>query len=52
MLIGLFFICLGILFILDNMGILGGRVWEFAWPIFLILLGSSIIIRRYRGDDN
>jgi hypothetical protein len=50
--IGFFLICAGILVILGNMGILRGDVWDYAWPLFFIFLGASMIIRRMRKDSD
>lgn len=41
---GLMLIIIGGLFLLNTMGILSFNVWGAIWPIFLILLGISIII--------
>lgn len=49
--IGLFLIIAGILVILSNMDILRGDVWDYIWPIFFILLGVSMIIKRLRKKD-
>ena len=46
--IGFFLIALGLLFVLDNFHILRGDVWEYAWPLILILLGASMVINRSR----
>ncbi len=46
--VGYFLIALGLLFVLDNFHILRGDVWEYAWPLILILLGASMVINRSR----
>jgi len=53
MLAGMFFVILGALFIFDNLGLLNGRVWDFAWPMLIICLGVSMIVKhtgRNRGS--
>jgi hypothetical protein len=42
-------IALGLLFLLGQMDIFEGRLWEFAWPLMLIGLGVWLMIRRM-GD--
>ncbi len=40
---------LGILFLLGQLDVLGGRVFEFTWPLLLIGLGVWLVVRRM-GD--
>jgi hypothetical protein len=59
--VGIFLVLLGVLFFLDNMEILHGEVWSYAWPLALLLLGVSMIMGRigkgggrrkdYEGND-
>jgi TM2 domain-containing membrane protein YozV len=42
-------IALGLLFLLDKMDFLSGRVFEYTWPVALIGLGVWMIVRRL-GD--
>lgn len=45
-LIGFVFIGIGIIFLLDNMGIvIFHEIWKF-WPLILVLVGISIIIKN------
>jgi hypothetical protein len=37
---------LGILFLLGQLDIFNGRMWEFTWPLMLIGLGVWLVIRR------
>ncbi len=39
-------IALGLLFLLGQLDVLRGRVFEFTWPFLLIGLGVWLIIRR------
>jgi TM2 domain-containing membrane protein YozV len=39
-------IALGLLFLLGQMDVFGGRVFEFTWPLLLIGLGVWLVIRR------
>lgn len=51
MLVGIFLICLGILFILSNLGLLYGGVGRYILPILLVALGGSIIFKKTRSND-
>lgn len=46
MLAGVFLICFGILFLLDNLGFLRAGIESFIIPVFLVILGGSMILRR------
>jgi hypothetical protein len=37
---------LGLLFLLGQLDIFNGRLWEFTWPLMLIALGVWLMIRR------
>ena len=39
-------IALGLLFLLGQLDIFSGRLWEFTWPLMLIALGVWLMIRR------
>lgn len=47
--IGFFLILAGILVLLSNMDLLRGDVWDYIWPVFFIMLGASMVIKRMRG---
>ena len=49
--IGLFLILAGIMVLLSNMDILRGDVWNYIWPLFFILLGASMILKRCRSGE-
>jgi hypothetical protein len=46
--IGLFLVCVGTLVLLNNLGIIQGDVWDYVWPLLLILLGISLLFKRSR----
>ena len=54
MLIGIFLICLGLLFLMDNLGFIQGKIWDYVWPVFFIVLGASLILKRasVRGSED
>jgi TM2 domain-containing membrane protein YozV len=39
-------IALGLLFLLDQLDIFNGRLFSYAWPVLLIVLGVWLIVRR------
>jgi TM2 domain-containing membrane protein YozV len=44
-------IALGLLFLLDQLDIFNGRLFEFTWPVLLIALGVWLIVRRVRDSQ-
>ncbi len=52
MLVGIFLIWLGTLFILSNLGLLYGGVGRYILPVLLIALGGSIIFKKTRSNDS
>ena len=50
MVIGFGLILVGILFLLDNLGITRGNFWAYIWPVVFILIGISIITKRTGKD--
>jgi len=49
MFIGLTLIVIGAIFLLQNLGYLTSDAWDVIWPLLLIILGLSMIIKRKRG---
>lgn len=43
MIFGYFLVCLGGMFLLQNLGIIHGGVWQFIIALVLIFLGGSMI---------
>ncbi len=48
MFIGFVLLALGVLFLLKNLDIIYGDIWDYLWPIALIALGVSIIFKKRR----
>jgi len=48
MFLGFLLIALGVLFLLQNIGILNQATWGIVWPILIIALGLSMIFKRGR----
>lgn len=43
MIFGLFLICFGTLFLLQNLGLISADVWGIFWPSIIIAFGLSIV---------
>lgn len=57
MFFGLLLIIVGVVFLLQNLGIVSGSVWNLIWPLIIMLLGISIILKTlfapgYYGKRN
>lgn len=48
MFIGFLILLLGVLMLLDRLGILQGNFWDYFWPVALIALGASMLIKNRR----
>ncbi|MGB5138786.1 MAG: DUF5668 domain-containing protein [Candidatus Zixiibacteriota bacterium] len=46
MFVGLVILALGVLFLLENLGVLHGDIWEYLWPVAIIALGISILVKK------
>ncbi len=46
MLFGIIVLLLGVVFLLQNLGVLTASVWAIFWPALLILFGLSVMFRR------
>ncbi len=40
---GCIVIAIGIIVLLQNMGIISGSIWGYIWPLFIIIVGLSIL---------
>lgn len=49
MFLGFILIALGILFLLQNIGVLNETTWSIVWPILIIALGLSLVCKRGKG---
>ena len=48
MLFGLVLVIIGVLLLLQNIGLIEGNFWNYLWPIIIILLGISILSKKNR----
>ena len=51
MVLALALVFVGALFLLRNTGILPLAVWDFAWPLVLIVLGMAVLVGRRTGME-
>jgi hypothetical protein len=49
--VGFALICIGILVLLSNMDLIRGDVWNYIWPLILVIFGISLILKRSRRDQ-
>ena len=52
MFFGALMVLFGLLMLLDRMGYLPGDLWEYFWPLALIALGISIVLKHRSRDKN
>ena len=45
---GVSIIIVGVILLLQNLGLVAGGAWNIIWPALIILLGVSILARRDR----
>lgn len=50
MILPLFLIIIGSAFLLKNLGYISGGIWGIIWPVFLIVFGIGILLRKGRDD--
>lgn len=43
---GFALVLVGVLLLLNNLGIIQGNTWDYIWPAVVILIGLSILLRR------
>ena len=48
MLIGLALIAIGLIFLLERLGVIEGGLGQY-WPVLLIVVGVAIVIDRFRN---
>lgn len=46
MILALFFILVGVLFLLRNTGLLPDPAWHVVWPLVLIVLGGAMFLQK------
>jgi hypothetical protein len=50
MFIGFLILLLGVLMLLDQFGIIHGHFWDYFWPVALIALGASMVLKHRKTN--
>jgi len=45
---GVAVIIVGVIMLLQNLGLVSGGVWDVVWPALIIMLGASVLAKRDR----
>jgi hypothetical protein len=48
MVFGLVIVAVGVIALLESLGVIDGSVWQYAWPVILIIIGLSFVFGRFR----
>lgn len=51
MFVGILLLILGVLLLLEQLGIIQTSAWGLIWPIALIALGASMVFRHTKNKD-
>lgn len=49
MFFGLIIVLIGVIFLLQNLGVITGDAWNYIWPAIIILIGLSMLFRPWRS---
>ncbi len=52
MFFGVVVLLVGIVFLLQNLGLIEGSAWNVVWPIIIILFGITILIKPFRDHGD
>jgi uncharacterized membrane protein HdeD (DUF308 family) len=52
MFFGVVVLLVGVVFLLQNLGLIEGSAWNIVWPIVIILLGLSILLKPFRKNGD
>jgi hypothetical protein len=47
MFFGLVLLAIGVIWLLEKLGVLTGSIWGYVWPTVLIIIGLSFIFNRW-----
>ena len=50
MLFGVILVVIGILLLLEKMGIITGNFWDYLWPVVIIVIGLSFVTKKHGGN--
>lgn len=48
MFFGLIIVLIGVVFLLQNLGVITGDAWNYIWPVIIILIGLSMLFKPWR----
>jgi len=48
MVFGLILVDIGIIALLEKLNVINGNVWNYTWPVILVIIGLSIVFGRFR----
>jgi len=48
MVFGLILVAVGIIALLEKLNVFDGNVWNYTWPVVLVIIGLSFILGRFR----
>jgi len=48
MFVGFVILALGVFFLLKNLDVISGDIWDYLWPAAIIALGISILFKKRR----
>jgi drug/metabolite transporter (DMT)-like permease len=48
MVFGLILVAVGIIALLEKLEVFNGSVWNYTWPVILVIIGLSIVLGRFR----
>lgn len=51
MFVGALLLILGVLMLLQRMGIIYGGIWDYFWPVCIIALGVSMLLKSRGGPS-
>ncbi len=52
MFIGLILVAIGVIALLVKLGVLAGSIWNYSWPVILIILGLLSLTRSRFGHHH
>ena len=50
MFLGVLLLLIGLLMLLEKLGVIYGEVWDYLLPVALIAFGASMVFRNKRSD--
>jgi drug/metabolite transporter (DMT)-like permease len=48
MVFGLILVAVGVIALLEKLNIFDGSVWNYTWPVILVIIGLSIVLGRFQ----